>query len=327
MGVHVDFDASTAVKVAEYFECSGMTIAAIKMWQGICWASPYDQSARRKLANLLFHLHRSAHAFGTVERSHSILNLISQSYPTPELASVYFENLKLLLKSRPKRGTPGDIVLGVGAGRCGSTTLAAAMAAIPGVCATHENPPPIDWQPTEEQARFHLDRLRFLADYHQIVFDASHWWLNLLGRYLAEIPGGKVIAMCRNTEDCVRSFMRIKGAGLNSINHWAPPGNNIWATALFDPTYPSYTLEANLLTDPDAAKAAKIRRYVSEYNQQLRRLAELHPDRVMLVRTEELNHPAVAERLSQFLGARLIMPAVSLNVGNTADSDNALFRF
>ena len=86
-------------------------------------------------------------------------------------------------------------MLSAGTGRCGSTTLAGTVAMLPDVCAMHENPPLIYWEPVEEQVRFHLDRLRFLADYYAVVFDASHWWLNVLRRFFAEFPEGKAIGL------------------------------------------------------------------------------------------------------------------------------------
>jgi hypothetical protein len=325
--MQVNFDVSTAVKIAEFFEGSGMAIAAIKMWQGICWDTPYDPAPRKKLAHLLYHMRRSSHPMGTVDRSHAILNLIAQSFPTRELSELYFDNLKQLLKARPKRSAPGIIALAVGAGRCGSTSLAAAMAAVPGSCSTHENPPPIDWKPVEEQVRFHFDRLKFLADYNSIVCDASHWWLNTLPRFFSEIPAGKVIGLCREVEPSVQSFMRIKGTGQGSINHWAPPGNNLWSATLFDPTYPSYRLEPSMMSELDAAKASLIRRYVAEYNETLVSLAQAQPDRMLLVRTEEMNDPAAARRISDFLGVQVAIPSVHLNVNNTEDSDNAIYRF
>ena len=324
--MRVEFDNATAVKVAEYFESTGMATAAAKMWQGVSTSAPYDREAREKLGDLLFEQVQSGYPPGSVARSRLILDVISQSLPTARLTDAYFENLELLLANRPKRTRPGETILGVGAGRCGSTTLCAAVASVPGACAVHEIPPLIYWEPLADQVRFHLDRLRLLADYYPIVFEVAHWWLNALDRFFAEFPGGKVIALHRNTESCVRSFLTVKGLGRGSLNHWASPENKCWAPNLWDPTYPTYSVNAALLPDPDAAKAAMIERYVHEYNQTLRRLAECDP-RVLLIRTEDLNSPATIARLNSLVGLPVNMPRTVLNAGTTRDSDRRFYVF
>jgi hypothetical protein len=327
MSVQVIFDNATAVKVADYFETIGMATAAAVVWEGLCLSTPYDLRARQKLADLLCDLTASKTPPGSLARSRSLLIALGQSFPTRKLADAYFENLGLLLGSRPKRADPGKIVLGIGAGRCGSTTLAAAVAKVEDACATHENPPLIFWEPVEAQVQFHIDRLRLLADYFSLVFDASHWWLNAIDRVFAQFPDSKAIALVRDTASCVKSFVHIKGKGTGTLNHWALPDNGIWMPSTGDPAYPSFSVSAALLSSLEAAKAAMIERYVTEYNDALSSLATASAGRVLLVRTEELNDPATTARISGVLGAPLTMPDASLNVGNTADGDTFTYRF
>jgi hypothetical protein len=260
-------------------------------------------------------------------RSRFLLATIGEAYPTPILRDAYFENLRALLRGRPRRPQPGRVVIAPGTGRCGSTTLAAAVAAIPNSCATHENPPLIYWEPEEEQVQFHMDRLRILADYCSVVFDASHWWLNVVPRFLSEFPQGAVVGLHRELQACVTSFLHIKGTDVGSLNHWVTPGNNIWVTNLWDPTYPSYALNGTAMMNPAAAKAALIERYVDEYNRTLLGLRERYPQNVELIRTEALNDPQVLNRLSEIVGHPLAMPARCLNVKSTIDSDKQLYQF
>lgn len=97
------------------------------------------------------------------------------------------------------------------------------------------------------------------------------------------------------------------------------PGNGIWGTSPGDPCYPSYAVPTSLVADPDAAKRAMIMRYVTEYNQKLHETAATYPDRVLLVRTEDLNSDETYARMSRFLGFELARPATSLNVGGSVD--------
>lgn len=328
MSVYVEFDAATAATVADCLEKQGLIKPAISVWQRLCMSAPYDRRARQRLGDLLLHELAElppAFAHGTIARSRVILDMITRSMPTEKLRQAYFDNLTAVLEQRTKRAKPGEVVLGVGSGRSGSTTLAAAIGTVPEACATHENPPLINWEPMEEQLRFHFDRMRQLADYYAIVFDASHSWLTSLGRFLAEFPGGKVIGLWRETPACVRSFMNIKGSGRQSANHWAPPGNGIWLTSLADPTYPSYPLVGGVVHDPDATKAALIERYVNDYNHTLRSLTQTVPERFLLIRTEELSTPQTIDRLSDFLGLKVSMPP-PLNVASTKDGEDESFR-
>jgi hypothetical protein len=327
MNLQVSFDYATAAKVAEYFESAGMAQAAASMWEGLCFTNPYARRAREKLGDLRFEQQESRYPRGSIARSRFVLGLISTSFPTPTLRNAYFENIEELLKGRVKRSRPGKVILGIGTGRCGSTTLSAAFAAVRDACATHENPPLIDWEPQQEQLRFHVNRLRVLADYFAIVFDAAHWWLNGLPTILDEFPAGQVVALHRDNDACVKSFLHIKGRGPGTINHWAPPENGIWATTLGDTTYPSYPIPAALVADPDGAKAAMIGRYVADYNTTLLSLSAAYPDRLLLVRTEDMSDSGTMTRLSNFVGAPLAMSDAKLNVGGTADSDKQYFRY
>jgi hypothetical protein len=178
------------------------------------------------------------------------------------------------------------------------------------------------WEPHEDQVQFHLDRFRMLTQYCAIVFDAAHWWIRVLDRFFAEFPSTKVVGLVRDTEACVRSFLKFQGRGRGSMNFWGPPNNGFWQTTAWDPTYPCYPVPPQVLPGTDASYAAKVdmvTRYVREYNQTLRSLAGAHPQRVILIETETMNDPATQERLSAFVGERVAMPTVPLNVGTNRD--------
>jgi hypothetical protein len=279
---------------------------------------PYDRSVRENLAAVLFKL-LDKYPVGTVARSRHLLQLISGTFPTPTMAAAYFENLERLFERQPRQPFPGQVILGMGSGRCGSTSLSAMLAAIKGSCATHENPPLISWNPDNEQLNFHMRRLKLLAKYFPLVFDAAHWWLRAIDRFMTEFPNGKAIGLYRDTKSCAQSFARVKGQGLGSTNHWVAPGNGIWRANHWDPTYPTYRVPENADQDPDAARAQLIVRYVEEYNDELFGVCDRLPDKVMLIRTEELALPAVHEELFEFIGFRADIPRLVFNAGTTDD--------
>ena len=180
MNISVEFDKLTAVRVAEFFQSSGMVDAATRMWLLLSASNPYDLALREKTANHLFDAYQDRYAHGTRERGVFLLKSISRSFPIKKMADAYFQNLAQLLQSQKRLDRPGRVVLATGSGRCGSTTLAAAVAGLDGACATHENPPPIFWEPQEAQVRFHMDRIRRMVDYFPLVFDGAHWWIHVL---------------------------------------------------------------------------------------------------------------------------------------------------
>ena len=280
---------------------------------------PYDQEARAQLADEIFWRHCPSTPPGSFERAALLLKILEIFYPTQQVTHAYLENLQALLGNRQALTEPGKVVLGVGTGRCGSTSLTMAFRSLDGALATHENPPMIFWQPLPEQVKFHMERLAILIRYFPFVFDASHWWLNVVDIFFQRFPEGRIVGLHRNTESCVNSFLRIKGTGLGTSNHWAAPGDSRWALTTWDPTYPSFAAPPTLGSDPIRVKRTQIQWYVDSYNERLRELARAQPDRIVLICMDELTQSRTANTLSKFVGGRVVVPAVRHNSsGSTA---------
>jgi hypothetical protein len=280
---------------------------------------PYDHEIRKDLAEHLFRPYRDEPPVGTAERGRLILDIIQETFPIEALSHAYFENLDKLLETRPVRCTPGKIVIGIGSGRNGSTSLAGILSTIEGSCCTHENPPLICWSPQPEEVRFHLERLQRLAGYFPVVLDIAHWWLNAVPELLARLPSSRVIGITRDVEGCARSFLRIKGTGIGSCNHWAPYGNGVWSAERWDPTYPTYAVPEQAYADPDGAKRHLVTRYVREYNAGVRAAALRWPTKFMVLNTEDLSDPTAQRALYDFVGADGAIKSVRLNIGTTKD--------
>jgi hypothetical protein len=280
---------------------------------------PYDRTVREDLAKRIFAPYRGGRTPGTLARSRRILDIIQETFPTEELTNAYFENLDALLRYRQPLRTPGRIVLGIGSGRSGSTSLAAMLATVDGSCCTHENPPLISWTPEPEEIEFHLLRFRRLDSYHPLVADVSHWWLNVMDLFFAEFPEARVMGTFRAVESCAASFMRIKGSGRGSYNHWVPYDNGTWAAARWDPAYPTHAVPEHAALDPDGVKLELIARYVREYNDAMHASAQRFPDRMMLVHTESLDDEAAQNAIFDFVRLQGTVARTRLNVGTTDD--------
>jgi hypothetical protein len=290
---------------------------------------PKDRAALEELALKNFRSFQilEKEPLGTIARGRRVLRLIEESFPIKELEAEYFNNLEHMFKNKKRRETAGQVLLGLGTGRSGSTSLTALLATIGDSCCTHENPPLIFWTPAPEQVRFHMRRFLFLVEYFALVSDVSHWWLNTLDTIFNGFKSAKLICLIRDVDECAKSFMRIRGYGWKSWNHWVPYGNSIWVSHLWDPTYPTYSIPANSSKNPDGAKYELIARYIRQYNAQLAVLAARLPGQVMLVRTEELNEPATQMRLFDFAGASGSVSAINLNVRSVIDAKSDDVKF
>jgi len=321
------FELPAAMRIADLLEQDGKLQAAASIWSRLIALNPYDRVPREKLAGLAYKILNVATMPAGVDKSRKILRATGVSFPTSTLMDAYFDNLDQMFASKPRRSQPGRLILGIGCGRCGSTTLAGAMAGVPETCATHENPPPLFWEPLEDQLRVHIKRFRILTQYFAVVFDASHWWLNPLSRLFDEFPDLRVIGLWRETGACVQSFLNQKGSGRGSVNHWAQPGNGLWTSGPGDASLPSYPVPEGLAANPDLAKRMMVTRYVTDYNQALERMAATYARRVLLVRTEELGDEGTYARISSFVGFEVRKPGESLNVGGAVDSEKVEWNF
>jgi hypothetical protein len=117
---------------------------------------------------------------GSVERGNFLMQVLDRPYPSLRVTAAYLDNLTKVLNKRSERTRLGQVILGLGAGRCGSTTLAGILHTIEGAVSTHENPPFMDWEPLPLEVQFHLRRFKIFSGYVPLVADCAHWWINAL---------------------------------------------------------------------------------------------------------------------------------------------------
>jgi hypothetical protein len=288
---------------------------------------PYDKAQLKERARQFFQEWRNEPEEGPLASCRRLISLIETSYPINELVDEYFRNLDLLLRDEPTLDSPGRVMIGLGPGRCGSTSLSMMLGTIPKSCCTHETPSLISWIPESEQIDFHIRRFRALARHFSVVSDASHWWLNVVTKVFADFPEARAIGLLRDPADCALSFMRIQGFGKGSFNPWAVPGNRLWLAGPWDATYPSYPLPADAAKNPDRAKLALVTRYVTGYNSQMETLAVDAPDRVLLVRTEDLSTVHVQNEIFRFAGSQGRNAGWRLNIRKVDDGKKNQINF
>jgi hypothetical protein len=289
------------------------------LWRLYC-ACPYDDALGEYLANWLYGHHQHEYAAGTVQRGRFLMQVLELSYPSPRVTAAYFDNLQSVMNGRLERTRPGQVVLGIGAGRCGSTTLAGILHSIEGAVSTHENPPLVRWEPSPLEVQFHLRRFEIFSRYVPLIADCSHWWINLLEQIFSVFPNSKAIGVHRDTDACVQSWGRVSPA---DVNHFVAGHNRIWPPDRWDPLYPHYELPPDARQHPRRAKEMLTRRYIEEYNQRMTQLASRLPDRILLLSTDELDSAHARARISEFLQLRVGTDQIRYNVGRDSDPGSA----
>lgn len=263
---------------------------------------------------------------GTLERSQFLLMIMQLGHPTARVADAYMDNLTLLLRGRERLARPGRLVLGLGSGRSGSTTLCHLLTTCPGACATHENPAMLYWKPLAEQIGFHLRRFAILRQYFSVVSDVAHWWLNAVDVLVEAVPEVRFIGVYRDVARCAASFVTIKGEGQGSLNHWLPPLLPGVRQTTWDVTYPTYADAEPVKAQTRHGKMALIARYVRDYNASMHRLAAADPRRWLLIPTESVGEAGVQQRIFDHVGVQGVFSTARLNAATMADGQRA-YRF
>jgi hypothetical protein len=288
----------------------GFGAAAEALLYRVHCAQPYDIGLAEHLADFAYRRREHHFALGTPERSEFLLRILNRAFPSPRVTAAYFENLDAYLAARAPNAEPGRVVLGLGAGRCGSTSLAGILQRVPRAIATHEIAPFVHWDPLPCQIAFHLRRFELLRQFFPLVADCAHWWLRAVEPVFATIPDSLAIGLVRDEADCVRSWMAVSPP---DVNHWVPPYNHIWPADKWDALYPHYEPPRDARRDPAHAKAQLIRRYVREYNECLTALADRYSGRILLLRTQQLDRAETRREIGRFLGQTVDFETVRLN--------------
>ena len=125
-------------RTANFLQRLGFSGTAERWLRRVYAAHPYDLALGEYLSNLMFQNRGHEFCEGTVERGRFLMQVFMGSYPSSRVIEAYFRTLKIVLLARAQPAVQGQVVVGLGAGRCGSTTLAAVLHSIDGSISTHE---------------------------------------------------------------------------------------------------------------------------------------------------------------------------------------------
>ena len=255
---------------------------------------------------------------GQYRKAHDLFRDILEACPDDAYAQegLLLALRDLLNKESPETGQPPAqqrLLLGLGTGRSGSTSLTKLLRHQPGTFCAHEFPPRLSWSENHSRFGFHRRRFETLLAHFSTVADVSHWWLPYADLILETFDEVRFIALKRDREATIRSFLRIKGGGgQGSINHWTDHDGSFWQKNPWDECYPSLAAET---------VEAGIGLYWDQYYADVDALAQRAPDSVRVFATEDLSNPDTQRDLLTFCGFTepQTIDDLRLNVGNVAD--------
>lgn len=199
-----------------------------------------------------------------------------------------------------KHETKGQLILGLGSGRCGSLSLANLLRAQEGCYSTHESLPHIQWKGGESRLFFHKKRLDMLLKTHPFVVEVAHYYLPYFEQIIKWYPKVRVIVLKRNRAATIASFEK----AVPHLNHWMNTGAkpNVW-----DEMFPNF--EAS-------SRAEAIGMYWDLYYKMIDELIKKYPEHVRLYAIEDLNNPLKQMEMLEFCGIKL--PRVVTNLHHNA---------
>ena len=218
-------------------------------------------------------------------------------------------------KPKDKGAKEGALLLGLGTGRSGSTTLTKLWAEQENCYCSHEHPPRLSWKNNSSRLSFHQQRFDLLKSNFKFVGDVSHWWLPYIDTLMDSYNDVRVVVLKRDRKATVDSFLKIKGGtGKRAINHWIDHDGKFWTKNIWDECYPKY--------ETSNMKEA-IEYYWEEYYEIVDNLMKRFPEAIRVFSTEQLSDPELQSDLLSFCG--FIKPKLKtdlyLNKGDALDGE------
>jgi len=262
---------------------------------------------------------------GSHGKAYSLLKQVLSHYPEDRIAQqmmlIVEDNLNRVAPTNEKPASStqnekkGQLVLGIGTGRSGSTSLTELLAAQSHARVTHEMPPILYWDQNTSADAFHINRFKHLLTQYSIVGDVAHWWLPKIEYVIQSIPSVRIVALKREKQETVDSFLKIKGGnGKGAINHWTPHNGDYWSKNIWDPCYPKYTTT----TLEDALGL-----YWEHYYLEVEKLLNKYPNNLQIYATDSLSKADSQREILSFIGLdrkeQVVIPGLQRNRGTASD--------
>lgn len=217
---------------------------------------------------------------------------------------------------------PGTHVLlmGLGMGRSGSTSLTKLWETQDNCYCFHEHPPRLTWTENPSRWEFHKRRFDILLDRYRFVGDVSHWWLPYVDRIMESYENARLVVLKRQREAVIKSVLKMKTLrDGRMMNHWIDHDGSLWVKHDWDECYPSYNV-SNI--------REALERYWDEYYATVDILIDRFPSSIRVFPTEELSEADTQLKILSFCGfeSPRIVDGLHLNKGTVVDGRSGYLR-
>ena len=189
-----------------------------------------------------------------------------------------------------------QIILGMGAGQCGTRLLANILGKQPNTRMTHEDPPLLSWTPTAGMGGIR-ERLQRILDTRKerFVGDVASFYLPYVEEAIRFDPGVRIICLKRPREEVVEGFCRfLDRSSRYLINHWTcEPQNGWYHDPIWTRIFPQYETQD---------REEGIRKYWEEYYRTAEDLARRFPENVRIWDTQILTAEQGVREVLSFAG-------------------------
>ncbi len=188
-----------------------------------------------------------------------------------------------------------QIILGMGAGQCGTMLLTQILQKQANAKVTHEQPPLLPWT-REPGAPGVCERLRRILDTttERFVGDVATFYLPYVEGAIGFDPEIRIVCLKRPREEVLAGFCRHLDQSPYPINHWAKePAPGWWHDPFWSRIFPKYDT-------PDREEG--IRRYWDEYYAAADDLARRYPNNLRVYDTEVLTAEQGVREVLSFVG-------------------------
>ena len=182
------------------------------------------------------------------------------------------------------------LIIGLGSGRCGTTTLARILNAQENALFTHENFT-LPWRVNECMG------LGAVVSMHgrdaNMFGDSAFYWIKYVPEVLRYAPDARFVCLKRNKNEVVRSFL----ARSDKQNWWTDPSSKHWDTEL--------KLEFKIIMFPkyDLPKTDGVSEYYDEYYRKAVAWEKIYPRNFKIFNMEEVLNEEVAQiKMFDFCG-------------------------
>ena len=126
-------------------------------------------------------------------------------------------------------------IIGLGTGRCGTTSLSKLLSLQPDIYVPHEYGKPLPWQFAKEEIDIRISELEKMNG------DVAFYYLNYVEYLIERFPGVKFICLRRDREETVDSYMKKS----QNRNNWIEHDGTVWEKAVhFYDSYPKFKTDS-----------------------------------------------------------------------------------